>query len=67
MIKLNDKVTLKSPAIDNRAYTVVNLFKDYEVEEEGEGEEAALIEFADIRQNASDKPYFVRVSELQQA
>ena len=52
MIKLNDKVTLKSPAIDNRAYTVVNLFKDYEVEEEGE--EAALIEFADIRQNASD-------------
>ena len=65
MITLNDKVTLKSPAIDNRAYTVVNLFKDYEVEEEGG--EAVLIEFADIRQNACDKPYFVRVLELQQA
>ena len=35
MIKLNDKVTLKSPAIDNRTYAVVNMFQDYEVEEEG--------------------------------
>ena len=65
MITTNSKVILKFPAIDDRIYTVVNLFQDYEVEEEGE--EAALIEFADIRQNAGDNPYFVRVSELQQA
>ena len=65
MITLNDKVTLKSPAIDDRTYTVVNLFQDYEVDEEGK--EPTLVEFADIRQNACDKPYFVKVSELQQA
>ena len=65
MIKLNDKVTLKSPAIDNHTYTVVNLFQDYEVDEEGK--EPTLVELADIRQNASDKPYIIRVSELQQA
>ena len=65
MITLNSKVTLKSPAVDDRTYTVVNLFKDYEVEEEGK--EPTLVEFADIRQNACDKQYFVRVLELQQA
>ena len=65
MIKLNDKVTLKSPAIDNRTYAVVNMFQDYEAEEEGK--ETTLFEFADIRQNASDKPHIIRVSELQQA
>lgn len=65
MITLNSKVTLKAPAIDDRTYTVVNLFQDYEVEEEGK--EATLIEFADIRQNACDKPYIARASELQQA
>ena len=65
MITLNSKVTLKAPAIDDRTYTVVNLFQDYEVDEEGK--EPTLVEFADIRQNACDKQYFVRVLELQQA
>ena len=34
MITLNSKVTLKEPAIDDRTYAVVNMFQDYEVEEE---------------------------------
>ena len=65
MITLNSKVTLKSPAIDDRIYTVVNLFTDYDFLEEGQ--EPVLVEFADIRQNSDDQPYFVRVFELKLA
>lgn len=65
MITLNSKVTLKSPAIDDRIYTVVNLFNDYDFLEEWQ--EPVLVEFADIRQNGDDRPYIARASELQQA
>ena len=65
MITTNSKVILKFPAIDDRIYTVVNLFQDYEVEEEGC--EPVLFEFADIRRNSDDKPYFVKTSDLQLA
>ena len=63
MITTNSKVILKFPAIDDRIYTVVNLFQDYEVEEEGN--EPVLVEFADIRQNSDDKPHFIKTSDLQ--
>ena len=65
MITLNSKVTLKSPAIDDRIYTVVNLFTDYDFLEEGQ--EQVLVEFADIRQNSDDRPYLVKTFELQLA
>lgn len=65
MITLNSKVTLKSPAIDDRIYTVVNLFNDYDIIEDGQ--EPVLVEFADIRQNSDDRPYLVKTFELQLA
>ena len=65
MITTNSKVILKFPAIDDRIYTVVHLFVDHEFIEEGE--EPVLVEFADIRQNSDDKPYFVKTSDLQLA
>jgi len=65
MITLNSKVTLKTPAIDDRIYTVVNLFNDYDIIEDGQ--EPVLVEFADIRQNSDDRPYLVKTSELQLA
>ena len=65
MITTNSKVILKFPAIDDRIYTVVYLFVDYEFIEEGN--ELVLVEFADIRQNSDDKPYFVKTSDLQLA
>lgn len=65
MITLNSKVTLKNPAIDDRIYTVVNLFNDYDIIEDGQ--EPVLVEFADIRQNSDDQPYLVKTFELQLA
>ncbi len=65
MITLNSKVTLKRPAIDDRIYTVVNLFTDYDFLEEEQ--EQVLVEFADIRQNSDDRPYIVKIFELQLA
>ena len=65
MITTNSKVILKYPSIDDRIYTVVNLFVDHEFIKEGE--EPVLVEFADIRQNSDDKPYFVKISDLQPA
>ena len=65
MITTNSKVVFKFPAIDDRIYTVVRLFVDYESIEEGN--EPVLVEFADIRQNSDEKPYFVKTSDLQLA
>ena len=62
-LKLNDKVTLNKPAIDDRVYTIRALFCDYE-SGENEGDETVLTDFADIFQNQDDKPFFVKVSEL---
>ena len=61
MIITNSKVILKFPAIDDRIYTVVRLFVDYKFI--GKGSEPVLFEFADIRQNSDDKPYFVKTSD----
>ena len=62
-LKLNDKVTLNKPTIDDRVYTIRALFCDYEPGE-NEGDEMVLTNFADICQNQDDKPFFVKTSEL---
>ena len=65
-LELNDKVTLAKPAIDDRIYTVRNIFSDYE-SGECEGDEMVLTVFVDICQNFDDKPYFVKLNELKRA
>ena len=62
-LKLNDKVTLAKPAIDDRVYVIRALFADCEPGE-NEGDEMVLTDFADICQNYDDKPFFVKASEL---
>ena len=53
------------PLEGNRIETNSGTPTDYEVE--GEGNEPVLVEFADIRKNSDDKPYFVKTSDLQLA
>ena len=65
-LKLNDKVTLAKPAIDDRVYTIVNLFEDYEPGEIINSDSQKVV-WADIRQNADDRPFLVILSELTKA
>lgn len=65
-LKLNDKVTLVRPAIDDRVYTIIDLFEDY-VSGEVINSDSQKVAWADIRQNADDRPFFVMLSELTNA